>query len=126
MSTANYKPLNLEDDVLSRLQSNIQQAFSNVDQSKSIKVTTVISQYQVTVDDDVILADPTRGAFLILLPDPKTMTTKAISIAKTGGSSNAVTVQPMSPTVLIGGSAKLTLPLDGRIVTDGVNYSVVP
>lgn len=122
MAKANFKPLDLseQDDELSRMQANIQEAFRNLDQDAEFSVKTVTSAYRVTPEDDVVLADPSRGAFVISLPDPTTIT-KPISLRAIGASTNVVTVQPLSPKWKINGVASLALAPMARVVSDGVS-----
>lgn len=127
MAKANFRPVDIDgDEVLSRVQTNVGEAFSNLDAPTALSVKTVTSQYTVSNSDDFILADPTRASFSVVLPDPKALT-KSASIRVIGSSGNSVSVQPASPSVTIDGSPSVRLvPLGKlRVVSDGSNYWTV-
>lgn len=118
---ANYKPVDVADPVLSRVQSNIVQAFTRLDQPAALSVKTVTANYLVTVDDDVVLCDPTRGAFTISLPALGVLA-KAVALRKVGSGANPVTISAPNP-VTIDGAASLaldTVPM--RLVNNAQGY----
>lgn len=104
---ANFKPINVDDETINRMQANIGQAFSNLGQVASLSVKTVTANYLVTADDDVVLCDPTRGAFTVSLP-PIGILTKPVSLRTVGASTNVVTVAAPTP-VTIDGATSLKL-----------------
>lgn len=127
MALANYKPVNIDnDEVLSRVQDNVVEAFGNLDQATATSVRTVTSQYTVTTSDEYVLADATRASFSVVLPDPSSFS-GPVSIRRTDSSANTVTVQPASPSVKVDGSpsVKLATLAKAKVVSDGSNYWTV-
>lgn len=103
-----FKPIpNVGDDTVNRMQTNLSQAFANLDQDTALVVKTVTANYLVGADDDVVLCDPSRAAFAVTLPAIGKLT-KPVSLRTVGASKNAVTVSAPNP-VTIDGAASLTL-----------------
>jgi hypothetical protein len=122
VSKADFKPIQQADDVISRLQTNIAQAFANLDNTLGHNVKTVTSRYVVAPEDDTILCDPQRGAFDVVLPDPKSVT-KPHVFKTIGASTNAVTLRPSSVAVTINGGTSITLSAIGtRVVSDATSF----
>lgn len=105
------------------MQNKVQQAFANVDTPASLVVKTVTTGYLVSVDDDVILCDPSRASFVVTLPKLGTLT-KPVSIRVLPGLStaNLVTVKAPNPTTIDAGPVVnlSTIPL--RLVSNQQGY----
>lgn len=105
---ADFEPIpNLSDDTVNRLQTKIAKAFTNIDTPAALVIKTVTANYLVSADDDVVLCDPSRGAFTVALPAIGKLT-KPVALRTIGASTNAVTVSAPSP-VTINGAASLAL-----------------
>ena len=87
-------------------------------------VTDAGNPNQVTVSQEVILADATDGAVTVTLPDPTLIPGKGIRVMKTDGGGNAVTVAtPNSETINGAGTDSLAAQFnDGYYLSDGTNY----
>ena len=96
--------------------------------SLSMAITTVTSNYTLTVSDNTILANTTSGAIIITLPAPGNFAGRIYTIKKigTGGIDNELTIAPASGTIDGGNSYKIYN--DWTFValqTDGSNWYII-
>jgi hypothetical protein len=114
---------NLPDDVVNRMQGNVSQAFTNVDTPAALVIKTVTAAYLVSVDDDVVLCDPSRASFTVSLPKLGTLI-KPVSIRVLPGlnTANLVTVKAPNPVTIDAGTVinLSTIPL--RLVSNQQGY----
>ena len=121
---ANFVPIpNLPDDVVNRVQGNIAAAFNNVDQPAALVIKTVTAGYLVSVDDDVVLCDPSRAAFTVSLPAVGKLT-KPVSIRLLNKllTTNAVDVRAAGQATIDGNSALLVSETPVRLVANAQGY----
>ena len=121
---ANFVPIpNLPDDVVNRVQGNIAAAFNNVDQPTALVIKTVTAGYLVSVDDDVVLCDPSRAAFTVSLPAVGKLT-KPVSIRLLNKllTTNAVDVRAAGQATIDGNSALLVSETPVRLVANAQGY----
>lgn len=114
---------NLPDDVINRMQGNVSQAFANLDTPSPLVVKTVTANYLVSVDDDVVLCDPTRGSFTVSLPALGQLV-KPVSLRLLNGlkTTNFATVRPPNPITIDGASAQDLTEAPIRLVSNAQGY----
>lgn len=98
MARANFVSIpNLPDDTTNRMQGNIAKAFANVDTPTALVIKAVTANYLVSVDDDVVLCDPSQASFTVSLPALGKLT-KVVSIRVKPGlnTANLVTIKGSS------------------------------
>lgn len=106
-------------------------ATPNISQTRAIK--TVVSDYTITEDDNVILVNTSGGDVTISLPTALSVynvsnsTGQEFTVKKITTDSNTVTVMPDGAELIDGGSATLTGSLYPSVsfVSDGSNWWVV-
>lgn len=112
---------NIPDEITNRMQTNIAQAFNNVDTPTALVVKTVTANYLVSADDDVVLCDPSGASFTVSLPAIGKLT-KPVSLRLKAVGTNTVTVAAPTPTTIDGaGSIALTV-APVRLVSNAQGY----
>lgn len=111
------------DDVVARMQTNIQTAFNNLDTPASLTVKTVTTDYLVSADDDVVLCDPTRAAFTVSLPALGKLT-KPVSLRLLSGltTTNAVTLRAPNPVTIDAATSLALTVAPVRLVSNQQGY----
>ena len=102
---------------------------STEDPSKvvTIKANVSVTQYPVTAEDDVMLADCTNGSLTFVLPTPSGTLGSTYYFKKIDSSSNAMVIQGPSGS-LINGLSNISATTQGAtvsIITDGSNFQTI-
>ena len=93
----------------------------------SRSVETKTTSYNMTSDDDVILANATSGILSIKLPDPTDPIKRNIDIKKVDSSTNIVNINPYNTETIDGVTSKsLTLQYESiTLISDGTNWNII-
>ena len=99
-------------------------------QTRALAVTTQSSVYNVAATDDVVLVNPSGGAFDVTLPNANLITGRRVQIKRVNTSANVVTVKSAGGTI-DGTAAATGIGLAGgtynsiTVVSDGTNWWII-
>jgi hypothetical protein len=100
-------------------------------QARAINVSALkTTAYTVAAADDVVLVDPTAGAFDVTLPNANVVTGRRIQVKRTTTSANAVTVKSAGGTIdNVAGATGITLAGGSlsslTVASDGTNWWII-
>lgn len=102
---------------------------SNISGNKFRAIQTANSNYVMSGDEDLILADSTSGAFSIFLPSVTAVDNGySFTVKKVNGTNNDVTLSPFGSQTIDGGSSAaltgLNLPFI-TVVNDGTEWWII-
>lgn len=100
---------------------------ANFSKVRMVPIVSKTTTYTATLNDEVILADTSGGAWTLSLPAAAAATGKVYTVKKTSSDANLVTIDPSGSETIDGSTTKtlLTQYSSISIISNGTNWSML-